>query len=115
MTQPLPRRQGMVRSLLGSLGFIETKGALANPEPWLLELFEGAAPSIAGPVVSPITAMTCAPVRCAVRHRETVSQLPLISISGAKTIAGTNHGPSRLACASRQRKRLTPAATLSSK
>ena len=79
MTQPLPRRQGMVRSILGSLGLVETKGALADPESWLFELFEGAAPSIAGPVVSPITAMTCAPVRCAVQAiAETVSQLPLM-------------------------------------
>lgn len=79
MTHPLPRRQGIFRSLLGTLGLVESKGALADPESWLLELFEGAAPSIAGVVVSPVTAMTCAPVRCAVQAiAETVSQLPLM-------------------------------------
>lgn len=55
----------------------EQKSALASPEPWLVELFE-ASPSIAGVTVTPRTAMTCAPVRCAVQAiAETIGQLPV--------------------------------------
>lgn len=58
---------------------VETKGVLADPEPWLLELFAGdASPSLAGITVSPLTAMSCAPVRCAVQAiAETIGQLPI--------------------------------------
>jgi hypothetical protein len=61
-----------IRSLFG----LEKK-SLGYPEPWLSELFD-ASPSIAGPVVTPRTAMTCAPVRCAVQAiAETIGQLPV--------------------------------------
>ena len=57
---------------------VETKGSLAAPDPWLLELFNGGAPSSAGPFVSPLTAMTCAPWRCGVQAiAETIGQLPV--------------------------------------
>ncbi|WP_316394928.1 phage portal protein [Bradyrhizobium sp. 33ap4] len=55
---------------------VETKG-LADPEPWLFELF-GAVPTLAGITVTPYTAMTCAPVACAIRAiSEAIGQLPL--------------------------------------
>jgi hypothetical protein len=58
------------------LGF-EKKSGLASPESWLLDLF-GATPSIAGIALTPRTAMTCAPVRCAVQAiAETIGQLPV--------------------------------------
>ena len=64
-----------IRSLFG----YEKKGSLANPDPWLLELFDGATPSIAGITITPLTAMSCAPVRCAVQAiAETIGQLPVI-------------------------------------
>ena len=57
---------------------VETKGSLAAPDRWLLELFNGGAPSSAGPFVSPLTAMTCAPWRCGVQAiAETIGQLPV--------------------------------------
>jgi hypothetical protein len=73
-----PQRQGIFQSLLGKFR-LETKGALAEPEPWLFELFAGdASPSLAGITVSPRTAMACAPVRCAVQAiAETIGQLPV--------------------------------------
>lgn len=56
---------------------LETKGALAAPESWLLELF-GSAPASSGIVVTPRTAMTCAPVRRAVQLiSESIGQLPV--------------------------------------
>ncbi|MCK1691654.1 phage portal protein [Bradyrhizobium sp. 145] len=61
------------KSLLG----IETKASLAEPDDFLLSLF-GAAQTIAGANVTPASAMTCAPVACAVRSiSEAVGQLPL--------------------------------------
>jgi HK97 family phage portal protein len=80
MTNPSPRRQGMFRSLLGKLG-IEAKdgGTLARPDDWLAELLSGnIEPTIAGVTVTPLNAMECSPVRCAVQAiAETVAQLPL--------------------------------------
>jgi phage portal protein BeeE len=56
---------------------IETKGALATPEPWFFELF-GSAPASSGVIVTPRTAMTCAPVRRAVQLiSESIGQLPV--------------------------------------
>ena len=56
---------------------LETKGALATPEPWLLELF-GSTPASSGIDVTPRTAMTCAPVRRAVQLiSESIGQLPI--------------------------------------
>ncbi|WP_234680807.1 phage portal protein [Bradyrhizobium monzae] len=61
------------KSLLG----IETKASLAEPDDFLLSLF-GAAQTIAGASVTPASAMSCAPVACAVRSiSEAVGQLPL--------------------------------------
>ncbi|OKO81836.1 hypothetical protein AC630_13790 [Bradyrhizobium sp. AS23.2] len=63
------------KSLLG----IETKAAsgISSPEPWLFDLF-GARPTLAGVTVTPYTAMTCAPVACAVRSiSEAAGSLPL--------------------------------------
>ncbi|MET4216057.1 HK97 family phage portal protein [Bradyrhizobium sp. LB14.3] len=58
------------------LGF-ETKASLAEPDDFLLSLF-GAAQTIAGANVTPASAMSCAPVACAVRSiSEAVGQLPL--------------------------------------
>ena len=55
---------------------VENK-SLATPDAWLSDLF-GATPSLSGVNVSPYTAMTCAPVSCAVRSiSEAVGQLPL--------------------------------------
>ncbi|TAI61924.1 phage portal protein [Bradyrhizobium sp. Leo170] len=66
-----------IASRLKSLLGIETKAGISSPEPWLIELF-GAAPTLAGVNVTPYTAMTCAPVACAVRAiSEAVGQLPL--------------------------------------
>jgi HK97 family phage portal protein len=51
--------------------------SLASPEAWFLELF-GATPALSGVAVTPRTAMTCAPVRCAVQTiAEAVGQLPV--------------------------------------
>lgn len=76
MSNP-PRKQGMFSALLGKLGF-ETKGSLASPDPWLIELFNGGAPSSAGIYVSPLTAMTCSAWRCGVQAiAETIGQLPV--------------------------------------
>lgn len=56
---------------------IETKSGLASPDAWLSELF-GATPATSGVTVTPRSAMTCAPVRCAVQSiSETIGQLPL--------------------------------------
>lgn len=75
-----PRRQGIFRSLLGKLGF-ETKdgtGTLSQPDEWLFELLSGnLEPTIAGVTITPINAMECSAVRCAVQAiAETVAQLP---------------------------------------
>ena len=43
-----PRQQGIFGRLLGKFGLERKDGSLANPDPWLLELFDGATPSIAG-------------------------------------------------------------------
>src|SRR4051812_4027856 len=54
------------------------KKSLAAPDAWLSDLF-GATPSLSGVNVSPQSAMTCAPVSCAVRSiSEAVGQLPLV-------------------------------------
>ena len=92
-----PRQQGIFKSLLSAIGF-ETKdtGTLADPPPWLELLFSGdIEPSLAGITISPLTAMTCAPVRCAVQAiAELVAQLPLEIFeqgeNGDKN-ANTNH------------------------
>ena len=64
-----------IRSLFG----YEKKGALASPDAWLELLFDGASPSIAGITITPLVAMTSAPVRCAVQAiAETVGQLPIV-------------------------------------
>lgn len=69
----------MFSDRIRSLFSFEKKGALANPDPWLMELFAGGAPSAAGVYVSPVTAMECAPVRCAVQAiSETIGQLPVM-------------------------------------
>ena len=87
-------RKGLVSALLGKFGLkakadasglaqpetpnVETKGALANPESWLFELFNGGSPTSASVYVSPLTAMTCAPWRCGVQAiAETIGQLPV--------------------------------------
>lgn len=70
----------------GTSGFVswfksklERKSSLAAPEAWLAELFS-AVPVASGVAVTPVTAMTCAPVACAVRAiSEAVEQLPLIT------------------------------------
>lgn len=50
--------------------------SLAAPEAWLVELF-GASPSASGVAVTAKTAMSCAPVRCAVQSiAEATGQLP---------------------------------------
>ena len=68
--------QGVARALKSMFG-LETKGALATPEPWLLDLF-GAAPASSGIAVTPRIAMTCAPVRRAVQLiSESIGQLPV--------------------------------------
>ncbi|ABE62936.1 hypothetical protein Nham_2140 [Nitrobacter hamburgensis X14] len=57
---------------------LETKSGVSNPDPWLFEQFSGGT-SAAGIVVTPRTAMECAPVRCGVQAiSETIGQLPLI-------------------------------------
>jgi HK97 family phage portal protein len=56
---------------------LETKGALSTPEPWLLGLL-GGLPNASGVVVTPRTAMECAPVHCAVQAiSEAMGQLPV--------------------------------------
>ncbi|WP_159005293.1 phage portal protein [Bradyrhizobium sp. S69] len=77
-----------VTSKLQKLFGLETKGALASPEPWLFELF-GGLPNASGVVVTPRTAMECAPVHCAVQAiSEAMGQLPVqilkLDASGAK-------------------------------
>ena len=82
---------------LERLGF-ETKAdtsGLGQPEPWLFTLFNGVEPTLAGVEITPLNAMQCAPVRCAVQAiAETVAQLPLEIIEegegGAKS-ANTDH------------------------
>ncbi|WP_314945882.1 phage portal protein [Bradyrhizobium cosmicum] len=67
-----------IASRLKSILGIETKAAgISAPEPWLLDLF-GASTTLAGVTVTPNTAMTCAPVACAVRSiSEAAGSLPL--------------------------------------
>lgn len=56
---------------------LERKGQLASPEQWLIDLF-GATPATSGIAVTPRSAMTCAPVRCAVQSiAEAIGQLPV--------------------------------------
>ncbi|QDM32718.1 phage portal protein [Tardiphaga sp. vice352] len=56
---------------------LETKASLATPDAALLELF-GALPSASGVRVTPLTAMTCAPVACAVNAiSQALGQLPV--------------------------------------
>ncbi|MET4242725.1 HK97 family phage portal protein [Bradyrhizobium sp. RT10b] len=70
---PLLSIASRFKSLLG----FETKASLAEPDDFLLSLF-GAAQTIAGANVTPASAMSCAPVACAVRSiSEAVGQLPL--------------------------------------
>lgn len=74
---------------------LETKaGSLATPEPWLLDIF-GTRPSSAGIIVTPRSAMECAPVHCAVQLiSEAIGGLPVPiykrAADGTKT-ADTNH------------------------
>lgn len=68
-----------VASRLKSLFGLETKATsgVSTPEAWLLDLF-GASPTLAGVTVTPHSAMTCAPVACAVRSiSEPAGSLPL--------------------------------------
>jgi HK97 family phage portal protein len=66
-----------VTSRIQKLFGLETKGALATPESWLLELF-GSVPAASGINPTPRTAMTCAPVRRAVQLiSESIGQLPV--------------------------------------
>ncbi|WFU76596.1 phage portal protein [Bradyrhizobium sp. CB2312] len=68
-----------IASRLKSLLGIETKSSsgVSSPEAWLFDLF-GATPTLAGVVVTPHSAMTCAPVACAVRSiSEAAGSLPL--------------------------------------
>ncbi|QDM27577.1 phage portal protein [Tardiphaga sp. vice304] len=56
---------------------LETKAGLASPDAALFELF-GALPSASGIRVTPLTAMTCAPVACAVNAiSQAIGQLPI--------------------------------------
>jgi HK97 family phage portal protein len=56
---------------------LETKASLASPDTALLELF-GAMPSASGICVTPLSAMTCAPVACAVNAiSQAIGQLPV--------------------------------------
>lgn len=65
-----------VRSSLQKLFGLETK-SLAEPEPWLIDLF-GTTPASSGIAVTPRNAMTCPPVRRAVQLiSESVGQLPV--------------------------------------
>lgn len=81
MTKPLPRRQGILRSLFGKAGLEKKDGAtstLSHPDEWLYELLSGnLEPTLAGVTVTPLNAMECSAVRCAVQAiAETVAQLP---------------------------------------
>src|SRR5262249_34521346 len=57
--------RGSSRSVARKRARVERKGALAYPDSGLLALF-GVAPCLSGIAVTPETAMTCAPVACAV-------------------------------------------------
>ena len=73
-------RSGRVISAAKRFLGLETKGVLADPPSWLELLFDGASPSIAGITITPLVAMTCAPVRgarCEAIVAETVGQLPV--------------------------------------
>ncbi|QOZ76726.1 phage portal protein [Bradyrhizobium sp. CCBAU 53351] len=64
-------------SRLKQLIGLETKSGISSPEPWLVEMF-GASPTLSGVTVSPYSAMSCAPVACAVRSiSEAAGSLPL--------------------------------------
>src|SRR5674476_1519569 len=77
---------------------LETKGALATPEPWFFELF-GSAPASSGVIVTPRTAMTCAPVRRAVQLiSESIAQLP-IHIYETDDEGAIDRAPDHPACA----------------
>ncbi len=67
----------MLVSALKKLVGLEVKASLADASGFYYDLF-GAAPTLAGVSVTPHSAMTCAPVACAVRSiSEAVGQLPL--------------------------------------
>ena len=66
-----------LKSRLKQFFALETKSGLSSPEPWLVEMF-GASPTLSGVTVSPYSAMSCAPVACAVRSiSEAAGSLPL--------------------------------------
>lgn len=66
-----------IASSLQKLLGLETKASLATPDMAMLELFS-AMPSASGIRVSPLTAMTCAPVACAVNAiSQAIGQLPV--------------------------------------
>ena len=95
-------RQGTFRSLLRKLGFEKKDGGtLSQPDEWLFELLSGnLEPTIAGVTVTPINAMECSAVRCAVQAiAETVAQLPFevyeSDDSNAKTLRA-DHPASKL-------------------
>jgi HK97 family phage portal protein len=76
---------------------LETKGALATPEPWFFELF-GSAPASSGIVVTPRIAMTCAPARRAVQLiSESIGQLP-VHVYETDNDGATNRAPDHPAC-----------------
>jgi len=61
----------MLKRFKNLISGIETKAAppvssLSAPEDWLADIFAGR-PAASGIIVTPRTAMTCAPVRCAVQ------------------------------------------------
>ena len=67
--------------------------SLADPAPWLLDLF-GAAPALSGVTVSPTTAMRCTPVRAAVEAiSESIGGLPLhvYQRNGEARVRATDH------------------------
>ncbi|MBC7586622.1 MAG: phage portal protein, partial [Tardiphaga sp.] len=66
-----------VASRFKNLFSLETKAGIATPDTALFELF-GALPSASGIRVTPLTAMTCAPVACAVNAiSQALGQLPV--------------------------------------
>lgn len=88
----------MIPSRLQKFFGLETKGALATPESWLLDLF-GTPPASSGIVVTPRTAMTCAPVRRAVQLiSESIGQLP-VHVYGRGDDSAKERAPDHLAYA----------------
>src|ERR1700761_6896675 len=122
MTNPSSRGTvtGIFSRLFGRAGLEKKDGAtstLSNPDPWLYELLSGALePTIAGVTVTPLNAMECSPVRCAVQAiAETVAQLPLEVIetdeSNAKKLR-TDHPAYKLLGARGQANPWTPPSLL---